>query len=202
MSGIIAQNTLDNSGLIKSPAGGGAWNFISKLTASGSGDLSFTSGIDSTYKEYLFTFNNIHPATDGTQFTFNGSDDDSSHAYDITKTTTWFNAWHKEDGSATSFTYQTEVDLAQSTAFQDISSDLGADNDQSLSGEMLLFNPSSTTFVKHFLIRNQTSNNSDRSRELYCAGYFNTTADITAIQFKMASGNIDAGDICLYGLTT
>jgi len=202
MSGIIAQNTLDNSGLIKSPAGGGAWNFISKLTASGSGDLSFTSGIDSTYKEYLFTFNNIHPATDGTQFTFNGSDDDSSHAYDITKTTTWFNAWHKEDGSATSLTYQTEVDLAQSTAFQDISSDLGADNDQSLSGEMLLFNPSSTTFVKHFLIRNQTSNNSDRSRELYCAGYFNTTADITAIQFKMASGNIDAGDICLYGLTT
>jgi len=202
MSGIIAQNTLDNSGLIKSPAGGGAWNFISKLTASGSGDLSFTSGIDSTYKEYLFTFNNIHPATDGTQFTFNGSDDDSSHAYDITKTTTWFNAWHKEDGSATSLTYQTEVDLAQSTAFQDISSDLGADNDQSLSGEMSLFNPSSTTFVKHFLIRNQTSNNSDRSRELYCAGYFNTTADITAIQFKMASGNIDAGDICLYGLTT
>ena len=202
MSGIIAQNTLDNSGLIKSPAGGGAWNFISKLTASGSGDLSFTSGIDSTYKEYLFTFNNIHPATDGTQFTFNGSDDDSSHAYDITKTTTWFNAWHKEDGSATSLTYQTEVDLAQSTAFQDISSDLGADNDQSLSGEMLLFNPSSTTFVKHFLIRNQTSNNSDRSRELYCAGYFNTTADITAVQFKMASGNIDAGDICLYGLTT
>ena len=202
MSGIIAQNTLDNSGLIKSPAGGGAWNFISKLTASGSGDLSFTSGIDSTYKEYLFTFNNIHPATDGTQFTFNGSDDDSSHAYDITKTTTWFNAWHKEDGSAFTFTYQTEVDLAQSTAFQDISSDLGADNDQSLSGEMLLFNPSSTTFVKHFLIRNQTSNNSDRSRELYCAGYFNTTADITAIQFKMASGNIDAGDICLYGLTT
>jgi len=202
MSGIIAQNTLDNSGLIKSPAGGGAWNFISKLTASGSGDLSFTSGIDSTYKEYLFTFNNIHPATDGTQFTFNGSDDDSSHAYDITKTTTWFNAWHKEDDSAFTFTYQTEVDLAQSTAFQDISSDLGADNDQSLSGEMLLFNPSSTTFVKHFLIRNQTSNNSDRSRELYCAGYFNTTADITAIQFKMASGNIDAGDICLYGLTT
>ena len=202
MSGIIAQNTLDNSGLIKSPAGGGAWNFISKVTASASSDISFTSGIDSTYKEYLFTFNNIHPATDGTQFTFNGSDDDSSHAYDITKTTTWFNAWHKEDGSATSLTYQTEVDLAQSTAFQDISSDLGADNDQSLSGEMSLFNPSSTTFVKHFLIRNQTSNNSDRSRELYCAGYFNTTADITAIQFKMASVNIDAGDICLYGLTT
>ena len=186
---------------------GGSTTFIKKLTASSSATLSFVDGtsdvvLDNTYPIYKFVFINIHPATDGTQFTFNGSDDDSSHAYNITKTTSWFNTWHKESesGTSTALTYQTEVDLAQSTAFQDISSDLGADNDQSLSGEMWLFSPSSTTFVKHFLIRNQTSNNSDRSRDLYCGGYFNTTADITAIQFKMASGNIDAGTIKLYGI--
>ena len=183
----------------------GSMVLIKTITASSDSTISFVDGtsdvvLDNTYPVYVFKFINIHPATDGTQFTFNGSDDDSSHAYDITKTTSWFNIWNKEDGTGTSLTYQAEVDLAQSTAFQDISSDLGADNDQSLSGTMWLFDPSSTTFIKHFLIRNQTSNNSDRSRELYCGGYFNTTADITAIQFKMASGNIDAGTIKLYGL--
>ena len=96
MSGIIAQNTLDNSGLIKSPAGGGAWNFISKQTASSSGDLSFTSGIDSTYREYMFTFNNMHPATFNVQFQFNFSIDSGSN-YNVTKTTTIWKARHSED---------------------------------------------------------------------------------------------------------
>ena len=88
MSGIIAQNTLDNSGLIKAPAGGGAWNFISKQTASSDSTISFTSGIDSTYKEYLFTFKNIHPATDIAHFQFNMSTDSGSN-YDVTKTSTF-----------------------------------------------------------------------------------------------------------------
>ena len=202
MSGIIAQNTLDNSGLIKAPEGGGAWNFIAKQTASGDSDISFTSGIDSTYKEYLFTFNNIHPETDGSYISFNASDDDSSHSYDVVKTTTLFRAYHFENGSSAVLAYETGRDLAESTAFQLLhAEEIDNGNDSSASGYLHLFNPSSEVFIKHFICR-MNSNGGTFTTDSHLAGYFNTTADITAIQFKMDQDAIDAGDICLYGLTT
>ena len=206
MSGIIAQNTLDNSGLIKSPAGGGAWNFIKKLTASSSATLSFVHGasdvvLDSTYKEYLFTFNNIHPATNSYQFLFNFSIDAGSN-YNVTKTTTHFRAYHPEDDSSTDFTYRPEYDLAQSTAFQNLSDYQGADADQTMSGSLTLFNPSSTTFVKHFISVTNNSRQDELTSNYFVAGYGNTTSAVDAIQFKMGGDEIDAGDICLYGLTT
>ena len=201
MSGIIAQNTLDNSGLIKSPAGGGAWNFISKLTASGSGDLSFTSGIDSTYKEYLFTFNNIHPAIDNTDLSFQGNVVGGS-GYNETMTTTYFRAQHDEGDTNASMQYEASYDQAQGTSFQILSQGVGNDNDQSCSGYLHLFAPSDTTFIKHYISRFHNAHNNDFAMSGLSAGYFNTTAAIDEIQFKMSSGNIDAGDICLYGLTT
>jgi len=202
MSGIVGQNTLDNSGLIKAPAGGGAWNFISKQTASASADISFTSGIDSTYKEYLFTFNNIHPETDGSFITFNASDDDSSHSYDVVKNTTLFRAYHFENGSGAVLAYEVSRDLAESTAFQLLhAEEIDNGNDSSASGYLHLFNPSSEVFIKHFICR-MNSNGGTYTTDSHLAGYFNTTADITAIQFKMDQDAIDAGDICLYGLTT
>jgi len=206
MSGIIAQNTLDNSGLIKSPAGGGAWNFIKKLTASASADLSFVDGtddvvLDSTYKEYVFTFNNIHPATDNVSFGFNGSTDSGSN-YNVTKTTTVFSAYHDEADSATDLGYRSGEDLAQSTAFQNFQTNYGNGNDESGVGTLHLFNPSSTTFVKHFISVSQNYHSADYTINPYVAGYFNTTSAIDAIQFKMASDNIDAGDICLYGISS
>ena len=201
MSGIVAQNTLDNSGLIKSPAGGGAWNFISKLTASSSATLSFTSGIDSTYKEYLFTFNNIHPATGNTQLTFQGNAAGEAD-YDETITSTAFLAFVAESGGNGTLGYEAGRDQAQGTGFQDCTGDIGAENDECSSGYLHLFNPSSTTFVKHFIGRASSYHPSDRVNEFYFAGYFNTTSAIDEIQFKQSSGNIDAGDICLYGLTT
>ena len=203
MSGIIAQNTLDNSGLIKSPAGGGAWNFISKLTASSSATLSFTSGIDSTYKEYLFTYNNIHPATDGTQLTVGFRD--GSTAYDATKTSTMFATYHQEDDGESSgdrLAYQTSGDLAQGTGFQRLIQSVGNDNDQCVSGEMYLFDPSSTVFVKHYISVCSSTHDGDASQNFFVAGHCNVTAAIDGVQFKMSSGNIDAGDFCLYGLTT
>ena len=183
----------------------GEMRFIKKQTASSSATISFVDGtsdvvLDNTYKEYLFTFNNIHPATDGVEFQFNGSDDDSSHSYDVTKTTTLFQAYHNEADSVAELTYSTSADLAQSTSFQRLTDSLGNDNDQSLGGYMHLYNPSSTTFVKHFMARTTRVHNADYTNDMFIAGYFNTTADITAIQFKMNSGNIDAGDICLYGI--
>ena len=182
----------------------GKMTLIKEQTASSSSSISFVDGsssvvLDSTYPIYLFKFINIHPATDNTEFQFNGSDDDSSHSYDVTKTTTFFRAYHEEaDGSAV-FQYQDSKDLAQSTSFQTLA-EYGNDNDQSTSGELYLFNPSSTTFVKHFMSNFNFSNAADFSINTYCAGYFNDTDDITAIQFKSSSGNIDSGTIKLYGI--
>ena len=182
----------------------GSMVFIKKLTASSSGTLSFVDGassvvLDSTYKKYLFTFNNIHPSADGSQFLFNLSADTGSN-YNVTKTTTAFRSFHSEDDSATGLAYYTGGDLAQSTDFQRFADSLGNDNDQSLSGTFTLFNPSSTTFVKHFIANVNYSYDADYSLQYFMAGYGNTTSAVDAIQFKMNSGNIDAGDICLYGI--
>jgi len=206
MSGIIAQNILDNSGLVKAPAAGGAWNFIKKLSASSDSALSFVTGssdVDLTsYKEYIFTFKNIHPETQGAEFTFNGSDDDSSHSYDVIKTVSMFATYnHESSGETPNVYYNTDADIAQSTAFQILCYDVGADNDQGCSGYLHLFNPSSTTFVKHFITSFNSAHYGDYSQQFNLAGYFNDTDDITALQFKFSSGDIDTGDICLYGIS-
>ena len=206
MSGIIAQNTLDNSGLIKSPAGGGAWTFIKKLTASSSGTLSFVDGsasvvLDDTYTEYLFTFKDIHAGTNNADLQFNGSIDAGSN-YNVAKTSTNFRAYHFEGDDAAALQYQANNDLAQGTGFQNFFGDdgVGNDNDQSAAGYMRLFNPSSTTFVKHFIATTNMSHASDIAVQNFTAGYLNTTSAIDAIQFKFDTGDIDAGDICLYGI--
>ena len=183
---------------------GGAMNIIKKLTASSSSTLSFVDGssdvvLDNTYKEYLFIFNNIHPATDKVYFTFQGSTDSGSN-YNTTATTTLFSAYHFESDSAHELAYRSSDDQAQSTDFINIAQRVGSDNDQSISGSLHLFNPSSTTFVKHFIARTSTYNADDILFDVYTAGYFNTTSAVDAIQFKMASGNIDSGTITLYGI--
>ena len=187
----------------------GAMILIKTLTASSSATLDFVDGtsdvvLDNTYPIYKFVFTNIHPATNNSNFTFNGSDDDSSHSYDVTKTTTAFDAFHKEDGSNQNLNYRTGEDIAQGTGFQTLTLDggVGNNNDDNFNGELFLFNPSSTTYAKHFFATTTHGYNASPAFVMnsYIAGYFNTTADITAIQFKFASGNIDAGTIKLYGI--
>ena len=181
----------------------GSLTHIATQTASSSASLSFTSGIDSTYKEYIFYFVNMHPQTEpsgtGARFSFQGSTDSGSN-YNTTITSTHFKTQHAESGSPTELAYQSDHDLAQSTSFQRLNENLGNDSDQCLSGYLHLFNPSSTTFVKHFMaVTNETKQN-DRTQNCFVAGYFNSTSAIDAIQFKMESGNIDSGQILLFGL--
>ena len=178
---------------------------IKTLTASGSASLSFVHGsdgvvLDSTYPIYKFEFINIHPSS-GSFFEFNMSTDGGSN-YNVTKTTTIFIAAHKEDTDGTAFTYRTAQDLAQSTDYQKLLSygDVGADDDQSLSGYLHLFNPSSTTFVKHFMARTSDSDATDFQIDSHIAGYGNTTSAVDGINFRMSSGNIDSGKIKLYGI--
>jgi len=189
----------DVTALASVPAG--ALTLISTTTASSDSTISITSGIDSTYPIYKFVFINIHPATDGATFQVNFRDGGSD--YDATKTTTYYYARHTEGGSDGALAYSASDDLAQSTAFQNIShgtNGIGSDNDQCGSGELFLFNPSSTTFVKHFLSTFQEYNLNNYSLESFVAGYCNVTAAIDGIQFKFDSGNIDAGTIKLYGI--
>ena len=183
---------------------GGSMVFIKKLTASSSATLSFVDGtdgvvLDDTYKEYVFTFKDIHPATNGAAFQFNMSVDGGSN-YNVVKTTTYFLPYHNEAGNSSGLIYSASSDLAQSTAFQKIIINIGNDNDQSGSGELTLFNPSSTTFVKHFMAKNTYYHSDNFTETDFLAGYGNTTSAIDAIRFQMSSGNIDAGDICLYGI--
>jgi hypothetical protein len=174
--------------------------FISRSTASSSSSLSITSGINSTYKEYIFILNSIHPASDNISFQFNGTDDTSSHSFDITKTTTAFNAYHNEADSETGFEYRSADDVAQGTGYHTLSHQASNDNDASLSGFLHLFDPSNTTFVKHFVARISGNNEDNHAQDNLSAGYFNTTAAITGLDFKFSSGNIDSGTIDLYGV--
>ena len=192
-------NSLSAVTALPASISGGGLNLISTQTASSSSTIDFTSGIDSTYKEYIFKFINIHPSADGSQFLFNLSVDAGSN-YNVTKTTTAFRSFHSEDDSATGLGYYTGGDLAQSTDFQRFADSLGNDNDQSLSGTFTLFNPSSTTFFKHFIANVNYSYDADYSLQFLMAGYGNTTSAVDAVQFKMNSGNIDAGTITLYGI--
>jgi len=190
------------SAITTKPSGlsGGAINLISTQTASSSSTISFTSGIDSTYDEYVFKFYDIHPATDATGFTFQ-ADTGTNTNYNQTITSTHFQARHNEDGSDGNLAYNTGRDQAQGTAFQPISNTIGNDNDQSLSGYLQIFNPSSSVFVKHFISTTQHSQDAQYTFNPFCAGYFNTTTALTRFQFKMSSGNIDSGVIKLYGIS-
>jgi len=178
--------------------GGGTLILLSTQTASASATLSFTTGLDSTYDEYIFKFINIHPASNS-NFQFNFSTDGGSN-YNVTKTTTFFRSYHPEDDFETSLAYSTANDLAQSTAFQNLSQGVLNDADGTLSGSLTLFNPSSTTYVKHFISVTQLMHSGPSSMNPYIAGYGNTTSAVNAVRFQMSSGNIDDGIIKLYGV--
>lgn len=193
-------NSLSAITAIPSSVSGGGLNLISTQTASGSSSLSFTSGIDSTYKEYVFKFINIHPASDGVNFSFQASTNGGS-SYGVTATTTTFVANHKEDGSDSNFYYNTGIDLAQSTNYAIINDYYVNDNDASGSGTLHLFEPSSDTFVKHFIADFNNLYKPTYTNRTLSAGYFNSTSVIDAVDFKFSSGNIDSGVIKLYGIS-
>ena len=173
--------------------------FISKQTASSSASISFTSGIDSTYKEYVFYFNNLHPSTNA--YTHFQSTTDGIN-YNTTVTSTSFSAYHDEADTFAILSYNTGGDQAQGTSFQNLNEtdSVGTDNDMSMSGTLRLFNPASSVFVKHFLATTNSVGKQPLSSNVYTAGYFNTTNAITGIKFQMSSGNIDSGEILLYGV--
>ena len=194
--------TSDGSGTLSSvnSALGSTMVFISSQTASSSASISFTTGLDNTYDEYVFYFVNIHPGTNAEFLQFQGSTNGGS-SYGVNITSTAFSAYVAETGSHGTLTYTTARDLANSTLYQYLTSGIGADeDDQTASGELHLYAPSSTTYVKQWYSRTSTYEASDFAQSYYMGGYFNTTSAIDAIRFQMTNGNIDDGTIYLYGI--
>ena len=204
--GLISNGTtIFDAGALDSGLAKGAMTFISKSTASGSATIDFTSGIDSTYKEYVFILKNIHPATDGAEFGFQ-VDTGTNTNYNITCTSTVFKAQHRQDAVVSGLSYDTGMDQAQGTALQQLALNPdGSDASDNIAGILHLYEPSNTTFIKHFSVTFQYTYDGDGNEQYsfntFPAGYFNTTTAITRAQVKFASGNIDAGTITLYGIS-
>ena len=201
---LVKYNNNSISGITSAPnVGSGNITLIKTITASSDSTISFVHGssdvvLDSTYPIYLFKLINIHPASDSVNFQVNFRDGGAS--YDATKTTTSFAAYHQEDGGDAALFYSTSRDLAQSTGVQTLVDYIGNANDECTSGYLFLFNPSSTTFVKHFISEfSQTTHHAQCWRH-DVAGYINTTTAIDGVQYSMSSGNIDSGTIKLYGI--
>ena len=191
-------NSLSAITALPASISGGALNLISTQTASSSSTIDFTSGIDSTYKEYIFKFINMHPSANGQNFGFQ-ADTGTNTNYNQTITSTFFEAVHGEDGSGGALSYKTAKDQAQATGLQSLGQPNNND-DASISGTLHLFDPSNDTFVKHFIARanlNESSSQSDN----FIAGYINTATAITRVQFKSSSGTLDSGVIKLYGVS-
>ena len=190
---IKTANNQSMSAITALPSGVSAKSLIllATETASSSSTITFDSNIDSTYKEYIIKYIDIHPSAGDNHFTVNFRDGGSS--YDATKTSTMFRAYHREDGTNQALSYVAGGDLAQATGVQQLGQSVDAANDSTISGELYLFDPSSTTFVKHFIARSQEVTYEATSQEFYVSGYCNVTAAIDGVQFAMSSGNIDAG---------
>jgi len=200
-SGVITSSAVNNTSLgnITDLSLGGSLILISESTASASSSISFTSGIDSTYDEYWFVLNNCHPSVNTGGLGINFSTDGGSN-WNVTKTTTSFVAQHAENDTIAQLDYQTGYDLAQSTADQEICQNVYTGNDESVSGIVKLYNPSSTTYVKHFISETNSVFASARSWHNLVAGYCNTTSAINGVIFRFDTGNIDAGTIQMFGV--
>ena len=201
MAVVSGGTTLIDNGALDSAVPIGKLVLLSTQTASASATISFTSGIDSTYDSYVFKFINIHPATQNANVQFQ-ADTGTNTNYNQTITSTSFRAYHVEGDLNAVLEYLTAHDQAQGTSFQNLNY-IGNDNDMCAVGELKIFNPSSTTFVKHFVARSQLygdGGGQDLSEDWFTAGYFNTTTALTRFRFKMSSGNIDSGTIKMYGV--
>ena len=171
---------------------------LSSQTASGSASLDFTSGIDSTYGEYIFKFYNINPVS-SSALTFQANAAGAS-GYNETMTTTKFQIDHPESDAHTDLSYVAGGDQAQGTAFQSLSQSIGVQSDNSGAGELHLFNPASTTYAKHFYSKMQIHyGDAGNASCTFIGGYINTTTAIDDIQFKMSTGNFD-GTIKMWGV--
>ena len=202
---IVTYNNRSIRNISAIPGAAKALTHIKTVTASSSGTVSFVNGsddvvLDSTYPIYVVKIISANIHTDNQDIVVNFSDDTSSHSYNLTKTDTYFAALHTESDNDAGLQYEAAEDIAQGTGFTVVTKEQANDADAGACSTMFLFNPSSTTFVKHYMMRSNWFQHNDYAQDAFKAGYINTTAAVTAIQFKSTSGNIDSGTFKLYGI--
>tara|TARA_R110000764_G_scaffold193622_1_gene278947 strand:- start:226 stop:762 length:537 start_codon:yes stop_codon:yes gene_type:complete len=173
--------------------------YIASVTASASATVSFTTGIDASFNEYQWHFVNMHPAADYAQFQFQVNADGLT-GFNEVMTTTIFQAYHRENDADSGLGYDAAYDQGQGTAYQPIATNVGNGSDRASSGILTLYDPSSTTYVKHFTANTNTHHGSAVTQNYFTAGYINTTNAIDEISFKFHNGNTDAGTIHMYGV--
>ena len=197
--GVISNGTtLLDAGALDSGVATGTLILISTATPSDVATLDITSGIDSTYQNYIISVLNVHPATDDVSFQFQ-ADTGTNTNFNTSVTSTHWRSTNGEDGSSPGTSYLTGGDQA-GTGFHTLAGSIGNDNDQGVSGTIQIFDPSDTTYVKHFLFNMQSIAHSNRTNFTNGNGYFNTTTAITRFRFKFSSGNIGSGTVKLYGI--
>ena len=197
---LANNNSLANITALPSSVSGGGMTLLATQTASSSANISFTSGIDDTYEHYIFKFYDLHPSVNAyTRFqcTTDGSN------FNVTTTSSTFASYHDEANTFTALEYRTPADQAQGTALQPLNyaDSVGTDNDMCFVGTLHLFNPSSTTFVKHYMATCNSYSQEPMTTNTFIGGYFNTTSAITGIKFQQNTGNIDVGTIKMYGVS-
>ena len=201
--GVISNGTtLLDAGALDSGVATGAMVLIDTVTVTNAGNITFdgslATGFSSTYKEYIFKLIDIHPVNDNVSYLF-GVDTSGNTNYNQPITSSAFEAYHNEADDATGLAYNTGFDVAQGTSGQEIFEDQGNDNDQCACGILHIFDPTNTTFVKHFTIRSRNTQHANYTSDAFVAGYINTTTALDKITFYFASGN-QAGTIKMYGI--
>tara|TARA_R100000030_G_C3237814_1_gene119912 strand:- start:581 stop:1204 length:624 start_codon:yes stop_codon:yes gene_type:complete len=184
----------------------GAMTFIKNVTVSGASDATILHGsssvvFDSTYPIYVIKYINVMSSA-GQNIAMNFTTDGTN--YNVNITASPFVAEHSEDDSSVArLQYSGGYDQAEGTdqvVFNLNKGGLQNDSDASASGEIYIFNPSSTTFMKHFISRANSMSEYPGSTDNYCAGYANTTSAVTGVRFHAVSSNTISGTFLLYGI--
>jgi hypothetical protein len=170
--------------------GGGSHVLLATTNVtSGVAQVDFTSGIDSTYKNYMITFTKVHPATAGQKLVMR-----ISHSGTFQTSNNYIFA-----GSGSANGTAINVGDGGTDRFT-IVENIGAGGDQCANGEIILCDPSGTGFGQQFYSNSISQSSTSQARREIFGGFYNSGTAIDGVRFYMSSGNIDSGTFKLYGI--
>jgi hypothetical protein len=186
--------------LISTPYDGASYGNIHGSVS----EVTITSGIDDTYSVYEFHIV-IHPETDNKILKWQANQatgGSNTSGYNQNITSTGIRAYHYESGTDSGVGYDTSIDQQNSDqALEWVVDNIGAENHENMAAILTLYDPSSTTFVKHFTVESSTHMSGDGNKHELHAGYINATEAIDEIKFVMSDGDIQDGYIKMFGVT-
>ena len=201
--------TSDGSGTLSSVSSGFSQDsqLLSTQTASNITDVAFTSQLTSTYSTYVFKWIECQSVSDESSFSFNGSDDTSSHVYNVDKISNFYFTWNAASGGSPSLTQWDTGQLDNGdagTVYQRLNmgtDDTGGVAAASCSGELWLFEPANTSKITNWISVGTGIDSSPGVYGVYTGGYFDIAGAITAINFQFYGPSTGwNGTVKLYGI--